>query len=88
MRFAHIALDVPLPGLFDYRLDGAVEADGLAQSAAGAAGGAVAGIIGHRVVVPFGHRSVVGVVLALCLAGSAVCVAGKSFMTGLSLPFG
>ena len=48
MRFAHIALDVPLPGLFDYSLDAAVEA-----------------IAGCRVVVPFGRRSVVGVVMAV-----------------------
>ena len=47
MRFAHIALDVPLPGLFDYRLDAAVEA------------------VGCRVAVPFGRRSVVGVVMAV-----------------------
>ncbi len=31
---------------------------------------------------------VVGVMLALCLATSAVCVASQSFMTDLPLPFG
>jgi len=37
---------------------------------------------GNSVVV------VVGVVLALCLASSAVCVASQSFMLSLPLPFG
>ena len=49
MPFAKVALDVPLPGLFDYSLD--------------AACGALDDIVGRRVVVPFGRRNVVGVVM-------------------------
>ncbi len=56
MRFANIALEVPLPGLFDYSLDAVAHPDGL---------------IGRRVVVPFGRRNVVGVVMALA-AGSTI----------------
>ena len=56
MPFANIALEVPLPGLFDYSLDAVVDA---------------AGLIGSRVVVPFGRRNVVGVVMALA-AESAI----------------
>ena len=46
MNIARIALDVPLPTLFDYRADAGVR-------------------IGDRVIVPFGKRRVVGVVLEL-----------------------
>ena len=44
MRIARIALDVPLPTLFDYRADMKVQ-------------------VGDRVVIPFGTRRMVGVVL-------------------------
>lgn len=46
VRYVRVALDVPLPGLFDYRV---------AQSVS----------IGQRVIVPFGRRELVGVVIAL-----------------------
>jgi primosomal protein N' (replication factor Y) len=48
MPYLRVALDVPLPRLFDYWLDSATPAD-----------------IGRRVVVPFGSRRLVGVVLAI-----------------------
>ncbi|MCX7893687.1 MAG: primosomal protein N' [Burkholderiales bacterium] len=48
MRVARVALDVPLPQLFDYAVP-----EGMAV------------VRGARVVVPFGKRSVVGVVMAL-----------------------
>ncbi|MGQ5522054.1 primosomal protein N' [Chitinimonas sp. PSY-7] len=48
MPYLRVALDVPLPRLFDYRLDIATSAD-----------------IGRRVVVPFGTRRLVGVVLEI-----------------------
>ncbi|PHV12602.1 primosomal protein N' [Chitinimonas sp. BJB300] len=48
MPYLRVALDVPLPRLFDYRLDVATAAD-----------------IGRRVVVPFGTRRLVGVVLEM-----------------------
>jgi len=46
MKVLRLALDVPLPRLFDYRSDAASQAD-----------------IGKRVVVPFGARSLVGVIV-------------------------
>ena len=49
MAFVKVALDVPLPALFDYALEDAMAAD----------------IVGYRVVVPFGRRNVVGVALAV-----------------------
>ena len=54
MAFVKVALDVPLPALFDYALD---QANDLANDHAD--------IIGRRVVVPFGRRNVVGVALAV-----------------------
>src|SRR5690606_42043718 len=45
-RFVRVALDVPLPGLFDYRIAQ------LAQP-------------GQRVVVPFGRRQLIGLVVAV-----------------------
>jgi len=54
MQIARIALDVPLPTLFDYSV---------------AEGNAVAA--GQRVVVPFGRRQVVGVVME-CVASTDV----------------
>ncbi|HRH82350.1 MAG TPA: primosomal protein N' [Thiobacillaceae bacterium] len=50
MKIAKVALEVPLPQLFDYRWEVA-EAD--------------ADPVGRRVLVPFGRRLMVGVVLAL-----------------------
>ncbi len=47
-RFARIALDVPLPRLFDYRVTGISAED-----------------IGRRVNVPFGKKSLVGLVLEI-----------------------
>lgn len=44
--YVRIALDVPLPGLFDYRVDRPV-------------------LIGQRVIVPFGPRQLVGIVVAI-----------------------
>jgi primosomal protein N' (replication factor Y) len=46
MLILRIALDVPLPRLFDYRCDEATRAD-----------------IGYRVVVPFGKRRLVGMIV-------------------------
>ncbi len=48
MTFARIALDVPLPKLFDYRAASATTED-----------------IGRRVLVPFGNKVAVGVIMAL-----------------------
>ncbi len=48
MPFVKVALDVPLPALFDYALADASDVDD---------------IIGRRVVVPFGRRDIVGVAL-------------------------
>jgi len=48
MSILRVALDVPLPKLFDYEAPHASEAD-----------------IGRRVVVPFGSRHVVGVIVAV-----------------------
>ena len=45
VHYVRIALDVPLPGLFDYRAGNHV-------------------LVGHRVIVPFGRRQLVGVVVA------------------------
>ena len=51
IKFAHIALSVPLYGGFDYRIpDTSISGDLL---------------IGSRVLVPFGHRKLVGIVLDL-----------------------
>lgn len=51
INFAHIALSVPLYGGFDYRIpDTSISGDLL---------------IGSRVLVPFGHRKLVGIVLDL-----------------------
>ena len=46
LRFVRVALDVPIPGLFDYRI---------AQEVS----------VGQRVIVPFGRRELVGVVVDL-----------------------
>ena len=46
MNIVRVALDVPLPTLFDYRVDGAGDDD-----------------IGACVVVPFGKRQAVGIVV-------------------------
>src|SRR5262245_65973294 len=46
MTVIRVALDVPLPQLFDYAAAAAGEAD-----------------IGSRVIVPFGTRSVVGIIV-------------------------
>jgi primosomal protein N' (replication factor Y) len=46
MTFLRVALDVPLPRLFDYAAEGATPDD-----------------VGRRVVVPFGARAVVGVIM-------------------------
>ena len=56
MRFAQVALDVPLPGLFDYSL--------------GNASAAADDIVGRRVVVPFGRRNVVGVAMTVAAASA------------------
>ena len=50
MPFVKVALDVPLPALFDYALGDAHDC---------------ADIVGRRVVVPFGRRNAVGVALAV-----------------------
>jgi primosomal protein N' (replication factor Y) len=49
MTILRVALDVPLPRLFDYACDDATAAD-----------------VGRRVVVPFGARARVGVVVEVC----------------------
>ena len=49
MKVARVALDVPLPTLFDYSVP--------------AAAGDPADLLGRRVLVPFGRRSRIGVVL-------------------------
>jgi primosomal protein N' (replication factor Y) (superfamily II helicase) len=46
MKFLRVAVDVPLPRLFDYRCDDATQQD-----------------VGLRVVVPFGSKEVVGLVV-------------------------
>ncbi|HMH18013.1 MAG TPA: primosomal protein N' [Burkholderiales bacterium] len=46
MTILRVALDVPVPKLFDYRSEGATRAD-----------------IGYRVLVPFGKKRLVGVIL-------------------------
>ena len=51
MSFLRVALDVPLPRLFDYLAADATPAD-----------------VGRRVVVPFGARAVVGVIVELASA--------------------
>ena len=48
MKIARVALDVPLPKLFDYACPEAGERD-----------------VGRRVVVPFGNRSLVGIIVAV-----------------------
>ena len=65
MPFVQVALDVPLPTLFDYSLDH--EAHGM--------GGAAEDIVGCRVLVPFGRRNVVG--LALAITESTELEAGR-----------
>ena len=60
MKIARIALDVPLPTLFDYRAEADVR-------------------VGDRVIVPFGRRRVVGVVLeraASSIVTAAVVIEG------------
>ena len=64
MSFVKVALDVPLPALFDYALNDAPNADDAADGAADGDDDA-ADLIGRRVVVPFGRRNVVGVALAV-----------------------
>jgi len=54
MSIVRVALDVPLPTLFDYTVDELV-------------------VAGQRVIVPFGRRQMVGVVIA-CVATTAVPV--------------
>ncbi|HEU5283077.1 MAG TPA: primosomal protein N', partial [Burkholderiales bacterium] len=49
MKVARVALDVPLPTLFDYAVPAAVGDPG--------------DLLGRRVVVPFGHGRRIGVVL-------------------------
>src|SRR5690606_6287014 len=44
VRWLRVALDVPLPGLFDYRCEQAVP-------------------VGIRVIVPFGRRKMIGIVV-------------------------
>ncbi len=51
MTILRVALDVPLPRLFDYAAEAASEAD-----------------IGRRVVVPFGNRSLAGVIVEVAAA--------------------
>jgi primosomal protein N' (replication factor Y) len=51
MKILRVALDVPLPQLFDYACDDATERD-----------------VGRRVVVPFGSRSLAGVIVELAAA--------------------
>src|SRR5215468_9579442 len=48
MKIVRVALDVPLPKLFDYACPEAGERD-----------------VGRRVVVPFGNRSLVGIIVAV-----------------------
>src|SRR5262245_38363740 len=48
MKIVRVALDVPLPKLFDYACEEAGERD-----------------VGRRIVVPFGNRSLAGVIVAL-----------------------
>jgi primosomal protein N' (replication factor Y) len=48
MTILRVALDVPLPRLFDYSCAGADASD-----------------VGLRVIVPFGSRAVVGVIVAV-----------------------
>jgi primosomal protein N' (replication factor Y) len=55
MAFLRVALDVPIPELFDYRFD--VEAGGRPAE----------DCQGRRVIVPFGRKSMVGVVLEVSL---------------------
>ncbi|HEX7455286.1 MAG TPA: primosomal protein N', partial [Gallionella sp.] len=52
MPIVRVALDVPIPTLFDYTVDEAV-------------------VAGQRVIVPFGRRQMVGVVLE-CVATTNV----------------
>jgi primosomal protein N' (replication factor Y) len=51
MTILRVALDVPLPRLFDYTAEGVSERD-----------------VGRRVVVPFGKRSLAGVIVAVAAA--------------------
>ncbi len=48
MKILRVALDVPLPRLFDYRFDDASGAD-----------------VGYRVLVPFGKKRVIGVIVGV-----------------------
>lgn len=48
MKIARVAIDVPVPRLFDYHAEGLEPAD-----------------VGQRVLVPFGKKNVVGVVVAI-----------------------
>ena len=48
MTFIRVALDVPLPTLFDYRMPNATDAD-----------------IGARVIVPFGRKIALGIILEI-----------------------
>ena len=50
MPYVKVALDVPLPTLFDYSFDAETEN--------------ASDLAGRRVIVPFGHRDLVGLVLA------------------------
>jgi len=51
MKILRVALDVPLPKLFDYAAEEASERD-----------------IGRRVAVPFGNRSLAGVIVEVAAA--------------------
>ena len=53
MTIARVALDIPLPTLFDYTVD-----EGLGI------------VVGQRVVVPFGKRQMVGVVMECVVAST------------------
>jgi primosomal protein N' (replication factor Y) (superfamily II helicase) len=61
MKIARVALDVPLPQLFDYRADSADDA-----------------LVGARVLVPFGKRHAVGVVLELTCSSEVPAARLKS----------
>ena len=58
MNILRVALDLPLPRLFDYRCDEATQAD-----------------IGMRVLVPFGNKRAIGVIVGL--SDKAEVEAGK-----------
>jgi primosomal protein N' (replication factor Y) (superfamily II helicase) len=60
MPYIQVALDVPLPTLFDYAWPVAVAGESVASDQ----------IIGRRVIVPFGRRNVTGLAVSISEASA------------------